>query len=81
MAKLRLTVLFLLALMLVVAVSLLHTRHAYAQEGEPTIPKSYGVCKGAAGVNGLLLIFEDKDGTIRLVSTASGKLQRTYTRR
>lgn len=51
-------------------------RPAYAQ-ASPTIPKSWGTCKG--GVGGLL-IFEDGTGTIRLVDARNGALSLTYGR-
>jgi hypothetical protein len=45
-------------------------------EANPTIPRSWGACKGGVGAS---LIFEDAAGTVRLVDS-DGKLYRTYGR-
>jgi hypothetical protein len=68
----RQTAIYLLVLILIVAVvAIVGARRAYAVQPNESpqtvglIPKSYGSLKGAGlGV----LIFEDKDGTIRVVS-------------
>jgi hypothetical protein len=72
----------LLLLVIVTAFAVVHTRRAYAQSDQTlTIPKSYGTFKGAMG-NGRdsSLIFEDAQGTIRLVSWPAGRLQATFMR-
>jgi hypothetical protein len=75
--------LLLLFLLLFVFVAGLYTGRykltpAYADVNS-SIPRSFGSCRGALGSE--LLIFEDGNGTVRLVHPASGSVFGTVVRK
>jgi hypothetical protein len=68
-------------LLLVISVVFLPSHLAFARDArDVTIPKSYGVFKGAAGQTGQLAYFEDSSGTLRVVDMNDGSIRATYHR-
>jgi hypothetical protein len=68
----------LLALLVVLSIVLFQAHKVYARDArEFSIPKSYGTLKG---VGGSAFVFEDSEGTIRIVNMNGVEVQAVYRR-